>query len=502
MSRRTLRVADLFCGAGGTSTGLARAAEQAGHDVELLAVNHWEVAVATHAVNHPWARHVNAPLDGIDPRKATGARKLDVLVASPECTHHSTARGGRPVNDQSRASAWHVLTWAQALEPEWIVVENVPEFESWGPIGRNGRPMKSRSGETFEAWAAALRSLGYSVAWRVLNAADFGDPTTRRRLFVLARRGRRAPSWPAQTHRSPREAAGMFDSGTAPWRTARDSVIDWSLRGTSIFGRKRPLAEATLRRIAEGIRRFAGPHAADFLVLLRGTGTARSVDAPVPAITAGGTHLGLASYLVPGYGERDGQAPRTHSVEAPVPTIPATPKFGLAHLVEYYGTGGAAPVDEPLGTATTRDRFALVEPFLAHVNHGDNPAGGPRGNACRVRSIGEPLPTVTASSRGLALVEPFMLGQHSGGAPREVGAPVPTLTTDGAVSLVAPTREGRALDVLFRMLQPHELARAMGFPADYQFKGNRGDVVRQIGNAVPVGVATALCRAAIEALPR
>lgn len=421
----SIRVADLFCGAGGTSTGLARAAELTGRKVELLAVNHWEVAVATHAANHSWARHVNAPLDGIDPRSAIGAKKLHVLVASPECVHHSSARGGRPINDQSRASAWHVLSWAQAVEPEVILVENVPEFRTWGPIGRDGRPLKSRKGETFNAWVSAIESLGYSVAWRILNAADYGDPTTRRRLFVIARRGRRAPAWPAPSHRNPKLGADMFSGEVAPWRTAREAVIDWSLRGSSIFGRKRPLAEATLRRIAEGIRRFGGSQADQFL-----------------------------DFLVPFYGERKGQAPRTHSVDEPVPTIPTDPKFGLAHLIQYHGTSAPQSVDAPLPTATTRDRFGLVEPF--------------------------------------------MLSQQSGGAPRPVSAPVPTLATDGAVSLVEP----RGLDVLFRMLQPHELAAAMSFPPDYKFTGTRGDVVKQIGNAVPVGVATALCRSALDSITR
>lgn len=450
MARPSLRVADLFCGGGGTSTGLALAAQAADRKFELVAINHWEVAVATHAANHPRARHINAPLDGLDPREAIGSRKLDVLVASPECTHHSTARGGRPVNDQSRASAWHVLSWAQAVEPEWIIVENVPEFAGWGPLGRDGRPMKSRKGETFRAWVAAIESLGYRVAARILNAADYGDPTTRRRLFVVARRGRRAPIWPAVTHRDPKRCAGLFEDGLAPWRTARDAVIDWDLRGSSIFNRKKPLADATLRRIAEGLRRFGGTHAEDFLVLLRGTGTARSLDLPTPSLTAGGGHLALAS------------------------------------IVQYHGTSGARPIDEPLPTATARDRFGLVEPFIVTPG-GANLRGG--------RRCSEPLPTVMGSDR-FALVEPFMLGQHSGGAPRPVSSPVPTLATDCAVSIVEPV----ARDIFFRMLQPNELARAMGFPTSYQFKGNRGDVVRQIGNAVPVGVATALCRTAIDTL--
>lgn len=424
MMRRKLRIADLFCGAGGTSTGLVRAAERADVEVDLVAVNHWEVAVETHAANHPSARHFHASLDAVDPKKVVERSKLDVLIASPECTHHSTARGGRPMSDQSRSSAWHVLSWAAAVCPEVILVENVPEFATWGPLGRNLRPIESRKGETFRAWVAGLTSLGYVVEWRALNAADYGDPTTRRRLFVMARRGRRSPVWPDASHRDPKKGADLFSRDLAPWRTAREAVIDWDLRGTSVLGRTRPLAESTLRRIAEGLRRF------------------------------GGENVALCEPFL--LGQQSGSVPRP--VSDPTPTVAGGGAISLVEpfLVRYQGTSGPESVDRPASTLTTRDRLGVVEPFVLA------PLGRGRGNA--PRSVDDPVPTVLASRGGGHLVEP------------------------------------RDFDVLFRMLQPHELAAAMGFPKDYQFRGNRTETVRQIGNAVPVGVATALCRSAIESV--
>lgn len=450
MSRRTIRAVDLFCGAGGTSTGLVRACESAGTRLELTAINHWDIAVETHAQNHPEAQHLCKPLDALDPRRTCPGR-LDLLVASPECTHHSNARGGRPREEQSRASAWTVVDWASTLRPREILVENVPEFRTWGPLDERGRVLKRRRGETYRAWLAALRSLGYSVRERVLISADYGDPTTRRRLFVRARLGARAPSWPRASHARAGEAP-LFS--LPAWRAARE-IIDWDLPGRSIFGRKKPLASATLRRIEEGLRRFGGEAAEPFLVLLRGTAGARGLDAPLPSITAGGEHLSLVQpYLVPLYGERHGQQPRTHDVADPVPTIPAT--------------GGG--------------KFGLVEPFLLS-----------QGGGGVARPVSQPSPTIVAKG-AVQLVEPFLVPYYGTGVPHGCGEPVPAVTARDRHALVEPTAR---LDILFRMLQPHELAAAMGFPDDYRFAGNRADVVRQIGNAVSVGLAEALCSAAV-----
>ena len=506
-----------------------QAAAARGIGVELLAINHWETAVETHAKNHPAANHLCANLESVDPSKVVPGGKLDLLLASPECVHHSNARGGRPMSDQSRASAWHVLHWAERLRVESIVVENVREFMTWGPLGANGRPLKSRKGDTFAAWINALQSLGYRVEWRILNAADFGAATTRRRLFIVATRKHGGPRWPTPTHG--KAVDGLFAGDLAPWRAARE-IIDWTIPSGSIFDRARPLAPNTLARIEEGLRRFGGAAAEPFLVLLRGTqdgqirGSARPTSDPVPTITAGGGHCALVEpfllsqqsggapratteptqtiatkgaiglvepFLVPFYGERLGQAPRSHDVDEPVPTIPTDPKFGLCepYLVEYHGEkSGERPrvrtIGEPLTTLTTENRLGLVEPFILA------PLGIGRGNA--PQSVENPLGTVLASRGGGHLVEPFVVQYNGESGARPASEPLSTVTTRDRFGLV----EARHLDIRFRMLQPAELAAATGFPLDYKFSGNRGEVVRQIGNAVEVNVARALCGAVLS----
>jgi DNA (cytosine-5)-methyltransferase 1 len=242
---KTIYAADLFCGGGGTSEGLRQACEMLGYKLWLLGINHWDVAIATHSRNHTYAKHICENLDNVNPRKVIPWGWLNLLVASPECTHHSNARGGKPCSDQSRASAWHILRWAEALRIDNILIENVKEFQTWGPLGSNGRPLKSRKGETFQAFINALRSLGYKVDFRVLNAAYYGDPTTRERLFIVARRGRRPIVWPAPTH-SPDGGDTIFGK-TKRWRTARE-IIDWDIPGQSIFSRKKPLSKNTINR--------------------------------------------------------------------------------------------------------------------------------------------------------------------------------------------------------------------------------------------------------------
>ncbi|MFH1741193.1 MAG: DNA cytosine methyltransferase, partial [bacterium] len=282
---KTIKAADLFCGAGGTSTGLYLAAEKLKRKIDLLAVNHWPIAIDTHSANHLFARHMCESLDKVNPREVVPEGKLDILVASPECTHHSVARGGRPINDQSRASAWHVLRWAEALMPRIILIENVREFRTWGPIGTNKRPLKSRKGETYHAFLNSLRSLGYRVEDKVLNAANYGDPTTRERLFIIALKGNRHVHWPEPTHTETGENT-LFGK-TKKWRTARD-IIEWDRESRSIFTRKRPLSPNTMRRIFAGLEKFSG---LPFLAMLYGTNDARSVDRPAPTVTGGGGHM-------------------------------------------------------------------------------------------------------------------------------------------------------------------------------------------------------------------
>jgi DNA (cytosine-5)-methyltransferase 1 len=414
MVSRVIYAADLFCGAGGTSTGLLQAADSLGMDVKLLAVNHWQLAIATHSANHPGVEHRCEDLDNVNPRKAVPGGYLDLLVASPECMSHSRARGGTPKNDQSRATAFHISRWAEALYIENIIIENVPEFTRWGPLGRDGRPIKRLEGETFLAFIRLLEALDYCVEWRVINCADYGDATSRRRLFIMARRGQR-PVWPEITH----GAHGMYRQ-YQPYRTARE-IIDWSVQGERLSQRSQPLKPSTMRRIERGLQRFCGE----------------------------------------------------------------------AFLVNYHGDKPGAervqPLDEPLPTVDTSNRYALVEPYIIALNHG---AGDERSY-----SVDAPMPTIT-SVDAWGLCQPFIVNYNGTGVAHSIDEPLPAVTGNDRFGLVQPV----GVDVRFRMLQPHELAAAQGFPAGYQFEGSRKERVKQIGNAVPVNTARALCGAVLGQL--
>ncbi len=505
---RIVYAADLFCGAGGTSTGLALAAEAMGLDLRLTAVNHWEVAVDTHAANHPWARHMRTALEGLKPSRAVPGGALDLLVASPECTHHSIARGGRPMCDQSRASAWHVLHWCQELYVKNLIMENVPEFTSWGPLGRNGRPMRRKAGHTFQAFVVALKSLGYCVEWKIITCADHGDATTRRRFFLQARRGRR-PRFPQQTH-AENAHADMFGAKLPPWRAARD-IIDWSIPGHSVFltaddvraaglGIRRPLAEKTIARICAGVSRFWGELAEPFLVRLRGSGagqvsaSAMPVSAPVPTLTSGGEHVGLCRPFLVRYNRGD---ERVYDAGRPVPVIDTNPRYGLLQplILPQDAEGAIRPVSDAIPTITATGAHALLQPFIL--------ATGQTGGGPRTAGLSTPLSTIVSKAEH-CLVEPFIVEYYGTGGPVRVDEPLRTVTANDRFGLCRPVAAeigGRRclVDILFRMLTPAELAAAHSFPARYLFKGNKAEVVRQIGNSVPVRTAQALCAEALAA---
>lgn len=521
--------ADLFAGAGGFSSGLMRAAADLGAEVDLLAINHWDVAIQTHRANHGRVRHLCTGLDNTNPRELVPGGRLHLLLAAPECIHHSRARGGRPMSDQSRASAWHVLRWAEALYIDRIVIENVQEFQSWGPLGAGGRPLQRKKGALFQQFIRSLRALGYRVEWRVLRAADYGDPTTRERLFIQARRDGAPICWPAPTHVAPTaDPLGVLE-GQPRWRAARE-IIDWSLPSRSIYGRKRLLAPNTLRRIFVGVERFCGlpfvlgqqscaaPRsvreplptvatagaislAEPFLVVLRNPMAAQSLDAPGPTLTTA-NHYGLAQpFILPPEGYYRGNAPR--SLEAPAAAVTSR---GGGHLAEPFifplnhgkGDHRTYRLDATFPTVTSVDAWGMAEPSLVEFY------GERSGQEPRVRDLDRPFGTV-CGSRTHGLTQPFLVRYHG----TDQGAhcldePAPTVTARDRLALVSPEVveqvDGQVigwLDILFRMLQPRELARAQGFPDEYEFHGTREERVKQIGNAVPVGLATALCRAAL-----
>lgn len=357
---RTFVVADLFCGAGGTSTGCLRAVSAMGAELDLVAVNHWDTAIATHTRNHPNARHFCINLDAANPAAIVDGGRLDLLLASPECTHFSRARGGKPVSDQRRASAYHVQRWVTALNGnvDRILIENVREFMEWGPLGDDARVDVANKGRYFFAWVNSLVEMGYDWDWRVLNAADYGDATTRERLFVqFVKKGLGGPAWPAQTH----SRRGGY--GVKRWRPARD-VIDLSETGTSIFTRSKPLSQKTLHRIARGLVKFSGESARPCLMRMRDE---LAFDADPYLFEAVGPGSGGTFIL----GQQGGSVAR--SVEEPLPTISTAGYITKVQpfLTSYYGTGnGAHSIDDPLGTVTTKDRHALVISYGPRAERG------------------------------------------------------------------------------------------------------------------------------------
>ncbi len=506
---RPILVADLFCGAGGLSTGAAQAIDiDLGRSMDLVCANSWERAIETHRRMHPRARHYCKQVQAINPREAVPRGKLDLLGAAPTCTHHSRARGGRPTSDQQRMDPWHIATWATELKVDRILVENVPEFVKWGPVALStGRPIKSKEGQYHTDWVASFERRGYVYSYKFLNCADYGDATTRIRYFGQFRRRDlgRGIRWPDPSHA--REPRHDLLAPLQRWRSARECV-DWSHRGGSIYKRKRPLSAKTLLRIYTGIAKFGWPDryvirlrryleergiavpvlrradpqpgAQAFIDRLRRNATGDSVDDPVATVMLGGHHALVEPFVL-----AQGEGSEGRRIGEPLPTIPC----GGAHalIAPYYGGGSgltAKSVEDPLPTATALARFGLIMP----VTHSDG--------SNRSRGLGNPLPTLTTANRGELAFITSAYGERDGQLPRvrEIDDPTPTIAAQGYVPLV---NAGDDDDILYRMLQPPELARATSFPDDYAFAGNKTEVTRQIGNAVPIRMARALVGAAL-----
>lgn len=451
-------VVDNFAGGGGASTGIEAAL---GRPVDI-AVNHTPEAIAMHRANHPRTKHYCENIWDVDPREACGSRPVGLAWFSPDCTHFSRAKGGQPRSKEVRALAHVVIRWARAVKPRTILLENVEEFQTWGPLDEKGFPIKAREGEDFRAWLAELSACGYDVSFRSLVAADYGAPTTRKRLFLVAQRRGAAPVvWPTATHGKGRPM---------PWRTAAE-IIDWSLPCPSIFGRKRPLADATQRRIAAGLRRFVLESARPFIVPVTHTTSGdrvHPIDAPLRTITTakGGEFALVAPTLVQtGYGEREGQRPRALDIERPLGTVVSSGKHALvaAWLTKHYGGVFGHEMERTLGTVTSRDHHSLTTAFLVKYYGAD---GAPTAQ----QSLFDPLHTVTTKARF------------------------------GLVTIAGDDYQIAGIGM--RMLSPRELFAAQGFPDDYQidveFRGKPLTKTAQIelaGNSVCPDAARALVEA-------
>ncbi|MGN6103986.1 MAG: DNA cytosine methyltransferase [Kofleriaceae bacterium] len=485
-------IVDSFAGGGGASSGVVRAMRSLGLDKSPdIAINHDPEAIAMHKANHPETKHYIEDVWQVDPREACGDRPVALAWFSPTCTHFSKAKG--TALDASslkiRGLAWVAVRWAAAVRPRIICLENVEEFAKWGPLHRqhtdgcseeyaiaNGRkiwaradkkkgpaqpfckkecrlhkPIKSREGDLFEAFVARLRKLGYVVEWRLLRACDYGAPTTRRRLFLVARCDGKPIAWPEPSHGPGR---------TTPYRTAAE-CIDWAIPCPSIFERDRPLADKTLARIARGIQKFVLDNPRPFIVPVAYGRDARvnSIDEPMRTICGNrGGHAVVTPVLVPAtHGDTHGRPDtRTHSVEEPLRTL--TPRGSQCAVVsalllktKTYGGGGndAKSADEPLGTVTAskRGEFAIAVPYLVHRSNGERPekvntdGSVSPGQAPRVYDIEKPIGTIVAQGQKHALSVALLIknnggnNDRAGSAGQVVDRPIDTIACKDQKSL-------------------------------------------------------------------
>ena len=526
-------VIDLFAGGGGASTGIEQAI---GRAVDV-AVNHDPEAVSLHQANHPQTRHFVSDVLEVDPLAVTEGQPVGLLWASPDCKHFSKAKGGKPVSKKIRGLAWIVIKWVKALKPtnrhpKVICLENVEEFQTWGPLGPDNMPCPQRKGKTFQRWKKTLENLGYVVEHRELRACDYGAPTIRKRLFLVARRDGAPIVWPEPTHGAP-ESLPVKSKKVLPWRTAAE-CIDWSILAPSIFERTRPLADATCRRIAKGIVRYVIDAATPFIVPMTHSGGDRVHPSSEPLRTITTARRGELALAVPtliqtGYGERPGQSPRVPGLDKPLGTLVGGQKHALvaAFMAKHYGgVVGHGLHGEPLHTVTASDHNSLVTANLVGV--------GARAGQSRPRGLNEPLATITAKADVAISTSHLMVNTtgHPGGATNEplhtvttgghhaevraflvkyygtdqdpvLREPLHTVTTKDRFGLVMVQGEPYAIvDIGLRMLTPRELYRAQGFPESYAIdKGADGRhltktaQVRMCGNSVCPPLARAIVAA-------
>ena len=493
-----LNIINLFCGMGGDELGIRDAVYT---DLKMkykgLSINHWDVAVNTMRANFPNVTTLDCKIEEAVPGDLVPwGTVVHVLWASPSCTHHSRAKGGRPRSNQLRSQPEYVVTWASQVRPRVIIVENVPEFVEWGPLDAEGMPDKAHKGETFTAWVKIIESLGYNVEHRVLCCADYGDATSRRRFFLIAvRRDVGVPVWPKPTH-------GDHVPGLPQWRGAGE-CLDLSNLGRSIFGRKRPLAEKTLARLADGARKYwgldittgmlvkacSGKRMKPFIVKLNRGATTEDVDAPLTTVMSGGNHHALCQLVTAEdrflLNNNEHNVPKT--LDRPVPTLTTGNHAYMCSLVcDHQNHGKAEPLDRPIKAQPTHDRSSLMTLVLGQ--HG----------AAACRPVTEPIPTV-ACKGAVRVIEPIVIDNANGGVIRGSREPLNTVTLKDQHMIALPVLEdGRRIDIFMRMLTPRELARAHSVPDDFVITGNKTEQTKQIGNSVPVRTARALVRTLLE----
>lgn len=533
-------VVDNFAGGGGASTGIEIAI---GRSVDI-AINHDPAAIAMHRANHPATEHYTEDVWKVDPVEACAGRPVALAWFSPDCKHHSKAKGGKPVSKKIRGLAWVAVKWAKAVHPRVIMLENVEEFQDWGRLDEKNRPDPRYKGETFRRFVGQLEKLGYHVEYRLLRACDYGAPTIRKRFFLIARCDGRRIVWPEPTH----AASDSFEVAVGikkPWVPVAD-VLDFSLPCPSIFASSkeimeqygiravRPLSENTMRRIAKGIMKFVVNNPKPFIVSIAQTGFAgdgrqysvseplRTVvskaehcvcvpvlmrnnenavgsDArePIGTITTGGHHMIIAPSIIQYHSEQD-DGVRGQTVDKPIMTVDASNRYGMvsAFISKFYGGGNTSPasdVGDPLPTVTAIDHNAVCAAYITQFN-----------NHCDGQVVDDPLNTMTAKSNHFGEVRAFLVKYYgSGDNAVSCEKPAPTITVKDRMGLVTVRgQDYKIVDIGLRMLTPRELFDAQGFPSDYIIDVDadgksypKSEQVARCGNAVCPPIPTALVRA-------
>ncbi len=495
-------VVDNFAGGGGASTGIALGLKR---HVDI-AINHDKDAIDMHMLNHPETKHYCESVWDVDPIEACSGRDVGLAWFSPDCKHFSRAKGGKPVDKNIRGLAWVAVRWAALVNVRVIMLENVSEFLTWGPIGEDDKPCKKRKGETFNAFVEALttglsrnhpaiddvkealgehfdldlieQGLGYHVEWKILKACDYGAPTIRKRLFLIARKDGEPITWPLPTH----------GKGLAPYKTAAD-IIDWNIPARSIFGRKKPLVEATMKRIAKGLEKFVfnsdhpfvvpGECSVPFITEHANASSQRNMPANEPLRTicaqVKGGHFALVSPVLKPH---DGKEVITS-----------------AHIAKHYTGVVGSDISDPLHTVTSVDHNALITSHMIKF----------RGGEFGTRTD-EPVHTISAGGLHVGEVRAFLIEYYGTGKAHRCDKPLHTITTKDRFGLVTiKGQDYQIIDIGMRMLEPHELFAAQGFPEDYLIshdsKGKKLSKAKQVnrcGNAVCPPVAQALVMANVE----
>lgn len=546
---------DLFCGAGGTSTGVENARYADEQCAKVVAcMNHDANAIASHAANHPDALHFTedirtlelSPLVAhVERMKKIYPDAYVVLWASLECTNFSKAKGGQPRNADSRTLAEHLFRYIESIDPDYIQIENVEEFMSWGDMDEKGHPISKDKGRCYEKWKRNVKRYGYDFDWRILNAADYGAYTTRKRFFgIFAKRGLPIV-FPEPTHC--KDGKNDMFGRLEKWKPVKE-VLDFSDEGESIFCRKKPLAEKTLERIYAGLIKFVAGGKEAFIVKYNsmsrtGKYQAPSVDEPCPVVaTQGRLALAKVNFLSKQFsGHPDSknisvEGPsgtitckdhhafvsayygngHNHSVELPAPTVTTKDRLALVNSVfidNQYGTGKPTSINQPVGTVTTVPKFNMVscKPWI--MNTAFSNIGS---------SIEQPSQTITANRKWHYLMNPqfasaggsinnpcFTLIARMDKMPPylvEVEGGIGIQVTPDDSPMTIKIKEFMALygiiDIKMRMLRIAELKKIMGFPEDYVLIGPQSDQKKFIGNAVEVNMARVLCEAICKEIIR